>query len=73
MHGGFTTKTNCLKKPFEFKIHPFNLAVVNVGAPSCGVNAAVRSFVRHGVGKGCKVYAIYDGFEGLVKGLVSRN
>ena len=46
----------------------FTFAVINVGAPACGINSAVRSFVRHGVWKGCKILAIYDGFEGFVKG-----
>lgn len=46
------------------------MAVLNIGAPACGVNSAVRSFVRHGIGKGCRIYAVLDGFEGLVQGLV---
>jgi len=49
-------------------LRPYNLAVVNVGAPACGVNSAIRSFVRHGAGKSCKVYAVLDGFEGLING-----
>ncbi len=56
---------------YNFKIHPYNFAVINVGAPACGVNAAVKSFVRHGMNKGCTIYAVYDGFDGLVKGDVS--
>ena len=54
-----------------FKLRPYNLAVINVGAPSCGVNSCLRSFVRHGIGKGCKIYAVLDGFDGLVNGQVS--
>lgn len=48
--------------------YTYTFAVMNVGAPACGINSAVRSFVRHGVWKGCKVLGINDGFEGLVKG-----
>ena len=48
--------------------YSYTFAVMNVGAPACGMNSAVRSFARHGICKGCKIFAIYDGFEGLVKG-----
>lgn len=46
----------------------FTLAMMNVGAPACGMNAAVRSFVRTGIYHQCKVYGIYDAFEGLLEG-----
>lgn len=45
----------------------FNLAVMNVGAPAGGMNAAVRSFVRMGIYHGCKVCSVRDSFEGLIK------
>ena len=48
----------------------YNLAVINLGAPYCGINAAIRSFVRNGISKGCKVYAINGGFDGLINGNV---
>jgi 6-phosphofructokinase 1 len=50
--------------------YSFTFGVLNVGAPACGINSAVRSFVRHGVWKGCKILAINDGFEGLAAGNV---
>ncbi|KFD72511.1 hypothetical protein M514_15347 [Trichuris suis] len=50
----------------------FNLAVMNVGSPSCGMNAAVRCFVRMGLYHGCKVYAIKDSFQGLIKGKLTE-
>ena len=50
----------------------YTLAVMNVGAPACGINSAVRSFVRHSVWKGCRALAIHDGFEGLVTGDVKE-
>jgi 6-phosphofructokinase 1 len=53
------------------KTNEFNFAVINIGAPACGVNSCIRSFTRHGISKGCKIYAILDGFDGLVKGQVS--
>jgi len=53
-------------KLFSNKQHSFNLAVVNVGSPSCGVNAAVRSIIRYGLCEGYNMFAIFDGFEGLI-------
>ncbi|CAF1688296.1 unnamed protein product, partial [Adineta ricciae] len=53
-------------KLFSNKQQSFNLAVVNVGAPACGVNAAVRSIIRYGLCEGHNMFAIFDGFEGLV-------
>uniref|UniRef100_A0A5F8H2R9 6-phosphofructokinase type B n=1 Tax=Monodelphis domestica TaxID=13616 RepID=A0A5F8H2R9_MONDO len=48
----------------------FSVAILNVGAPAAGMNAAVRSAVRTGISQGHKVYIIHDGFEGLAKGQV---
>uniref|UniRef100_A0A2K6PT81 6-phosphofructokinase type C n=1 Tax=Rhinopithecus roxellana TaxID=61622 RepID=A0A2K6PT81_RHIRO len=53
-------KTNC------------NVAVINVGAPAAGMNAAVRSAVRVGIADGHRMLAIYDGFDGFAKGQVSH-
>ncbi|KAK7574123.1 hypothetical protein V9T40_011314 [Parthenolecanium corni] len=44
------------------------LAVVQIGTPACGMNAAVFSFVRHACHRGGKVYGIYGGLEGMVAG-----
>ncbi|KAG8179599.1 hypothetical protein JTE90_025764 [Oedothorax gibbosus] len=44
------------------------LAVMHIGAPCCGMNAAVRSFVRNCLFRGDTVYGIHDGIEGLVEG-----
>ena len=49
----------------------FTLAIMNVGAPACGMNAAMRSFVRLGLTEGYKVLGIHDGFDGLIAGDVS--
>ncbi|KAG9276745.1 ATP-dependent 6-phosphofructokinase, platelet type [Astyanax mexicanus] len=48
----------------------FNVAVLNVGAPAAGMNAAVRSAVRVGISEGHKMFAINDGFEGFYKGQI---
>lgn len=39
---------------------------MSVGAPSCGMNAAMRAFVRLSLTRGYGVIGIHDGFEGLV-------
>jgi len=49
------------------------LAVINVGAPACGVNAAVRSIIRYGLCEGHAMHAIFDGFEGLVNNQVKSH
>nr|XP_042907330.1 ATP-dependent 6-phosphofructokinase isoform X1 [Parasteatoda tepidariorum] len=46
----------------------YTLAVMHVGAPCCGMNAAVRSFVRNCLYRGDTVYGIHDGIDGLVDG-----
>ncbi|XP_024142209.1 ATP-dependent 6-phosphofructokinase, liver type [Oryzias melastigma] len=48
----------------------FSLAVMNVGAPAAGMNAAVRSAVRLALAHGHKVYGVHDGFQGLANGEV---
>ncbi|XP_032684095.1 ATP-dependent 6-phosphofructokinase isoform X2 [Odontomachus brunneus] len=46
----------------------YTLAVMHIGSPSCGMNAAVRSFVRNCIYRGDKVYGICDGVMGLIGG-----
>uniref|UniRef100_A0A7N8XHC6 Phosphofructokinase, liver a n=1 Tax=Mastacembelus armatus TaxID=205130 RepID=A0A7N8XHC6_9TELE len=50
----------------------FSLAILNVGAPAAGMNAAVRSAVRLAISHGHTIYAVHDGFEGLMNGEVNR-
>uniref|UniRef100_A0A3B3HFI8 6-phosphofructokinase n=1 Tax=Oryzias latipes TaxID=8090 RepID=A0A3B3HFI8_ORYLA len=50
----------------------FNVAVLNVGAPAAGMNAAVRSAVRVGITEGHKMFAVNDGFEGFAKGQIKE-
>ncbi|RXM93373.1 ATP-dependent 6-phosphofructokinase, muscle type [Acipenser ruthenus] len=51
----------------------FNIAVVNVGAPCAGMNAAVRSTVRIGIIQGHHMLSVHDGFEGLARGQAVGN
>ncbi|XP_046383827.1 ATP-dependent 6-phosphofructokinase isoform X2 [Ischnura elegans] len=46
----------------------YTLAVMHIGAPACGMNAAVRSFVRNCIYRGDTVYGVHDGIEGLIVG-----
>ncbi|MGH0142638.1 UNVERIFIED_CONTAM: hypothetical protein FKN15_064572 [Acipenser sinensis] len=64
-----TYKLLAHRKPqSELPISGFNVAVLNVGAPAAGMNAAVRSAVRVGITEGHKIFAVNDGFEGFAKG-----
>ncbi|XP_020506825.1 ATP-dependent 6-phosphofructokinase, liver type [Labrus bergylta] len=70
--GSFENNLNIYKllsfqKPSQAQSN-FSLAVLNVGAPAAGMNAAVRSAVRIAMAQGHKVYAVHDGFQGLAKG-----
>ncbi|XP_053268203.1 ATP-dependent 6-phosphofructokinase, platelet type isoform X4 [Pleuronectes platessa] len=66
-----TYKLLAHRKPeTELPISNFNVAVLNVGAPAAGMNAAVRSAVRVGISEGHKMFAVSDGFEGLSKGQI---
>uniref|UniRef100_A0A3Q0QW18 6-phosphofructokinase n=1 Tax=Amphilophus citrinellus TaxID=61819 RepID=A0A3Q0QW18_AMPCI len=62
-------KTLAFHKPAQTKSN-FSFAILNVGAPAAGMNAAVRSAVRSGLSRGHKVYGVNDGFLGLASGLV---
>lgn len=44
------------------------IAVLTSGGDAQGMNAAVRSVVRTALDRGVEVYAIYEGYEGMVKG-----
>ncbi|XP_028288480.1 ATP-dependent 6-phosphofructokinase, platelet type isoform X1 [Parambassis ranga] len=68
-----TYKLLAHRKPeSELPTSNFNVAVLNVGAPAAGMNAAVRSAVRVGISEGHKMFAVNDGFEGLYKGQIKE-
>ncbi|XP_070771436.1 ATP-dependent 6-phosphofructokinase, liver type isoform X3 [Enoplosus armatus] len=72
--GSFENNWNIYKllafqKPAQSESN-FSLAILNVGAPAAGMNAAVRSAARIALAQGHKVYAVHDGFQGLAKGAV---
>ncbi|XP_015185150.1 PREDICTED: ATP-dependent 6-phosphofructokinase isoform X6 [Polistes dominula] len=60
-----------LKAPADYDINAkdhHTVAVMHIGSPSCGMNAAVRSFVRNCIYRGDKVYGVCDGVLGLISG-----
>ncbi|XP_051818112.1 ATP-dependent 6-phosphofructokinase, platelet type isoform X1 [Antechinus flavipes] len=68
-----TYKLLSQKKPdSELPKSNFNVAVMNVGAPAAGMNAAVRSAVRMGISEGHKMFAVNNGFEGFSKGQIKE-
>ncbi|KAH3899121.1 probable 6-phosphofructokinase subunit alpha [Saccharomycodes ludwigii] len=44
------------------------IAVMTSGGDSPGMNASVRAVVRAGIYYGCDVYAVYEGYKGLLEG-----
>lgn len=49
----------------------YRLAVMHIGAPCCGMNAAVRSFTRNVISRGEVVLGIHEGIDGLIEGQVA--
>lgn len=50
----------------EKKIH--NLGILTSGGDSQGMNAAVRAVIRTAINSGLEVYAIFEGYQGMVEG-----
>ncbi|RME70453.1 MAG: 6-phosphofructokinase [Chloroflexi bacterium] len=48
--------------------HLKSLAVLTSGGDAPGMNAAVRAVVRTALDRGIEVYAIYEGYQGMVDG-----
>lgn len=49
-------------QPFE---EPRKIAVLTSGGDAPGMNSVVRGVVRYGIAKGCQVYAVYEGYQGI--------
>uniref|UniRef100_A0A3Q1G0Z2 ATP-dependent 6-phosphofructokinase n=1 Tax=Acanthochromis polyacanthus TaxID=80966 RepID=A0A3Q1G0Z2_9TELE len=45
-----------------------NVAIMNVGAPCAGMNAAVRAAVRMGIAQGHNMLAVHNSIDGLANG-----
>jgi len=50
----------------------WNLAVMHVGAPACGMNAAVRSFTKNCYYAGHTPIGIHNGVDGLIDGDIKQ-
>ncbi|KAI7858881.1 phosphofructokinase domain-containing protein [Circinella umbellata] len=44
------------------------VAILHVGAPAGGMNAATRTAVRYALNRGHRPFGVYNGFPGLVRG-----
>ena len=49
-----------------------NIGVLTSGGDAPGMNAAVRSVVRCGLSSGMNMFAIYDGYNGLLNGEIEQ-
>lgn len=64
-----STPANLVK---EIPKKSVRIAIMHSGAPSPGMNAAVRALVRLGLHEGYSVLGVQNGFSGLAKGQVSE-
>src|SRR5690606_29498275 len=53
-----------VKTPYQ------SIAVLTSGGDAPGMNAAIRSVVRYGIARGCKVYGVLKGYSGLIDGSI---
>lgn len=54
--------------PVGEKAKKKNIAVMTSGGDAQGMNSAVRAVIRSGIYYGCDMFAVYEGYEGLVQG-----
>lgn len=50
-----------------------SIAVMTSGGDAPGMNAAVRAVVRSGINNGFRVFAIQEGYQGLVEGMIEES
>ncbi|VVT56172.1 uncharacterized protein SAPINGB_P004876 [Magnusiomyces paraingens] len=71
-HGGRLPGATALGepgKPSSFgSLERKKIAVMTSGGDAPGMNACVRAVVRTAIHRGCDVYAVFEGYDGLVKG-----
>ncbi|XP_065160221.1 ATP-dependent 6-phosphofructokinase isoform X3 [Atheta coriaria] len=54
------------------KTRPYRYAIVTIGAPACGMNAAIFGFVRNAIFCGDITYGVLDSIDGLIQGNFKR-
>jgi 6-phosphofructokinase 1 len=55
-----------------FEVKKLSIGVLTSGGDSPGMNAAIRAIVRSSISYGHDVYAIYNGYRGLVGGQIEK-
>ncbi|KAK6755100.1 hypothetical protein RB195_013838 [Necator americanus] len=49
-----------------------SIAVITSGGDSQGMNSAIRSIVRYGLRMKCRIFFVYEGYEGLITNKVEE-
>lgn len=62
-----TSNTTAYAEPVG-EVQQRNIAVMTSGGDAPGMNACVRAVVRAAIYRGSKAFAIYEGYDGLLKG-----
>ncbi|SGY46928.1 BQ5605_C001g00482 [Microbotryum silenes-dioicae] len=65
---GYSPHPSMPSSPTGGQGRPTRLAVLTSGGDCSGMNAAVRAVVKMGISRGCEVYVVREGWEGLVRG-----
>jgi 6-phosphofructokinase 1 len=55
-----------------FEVKKLSIGVLTSGGDSPGMNAAIRAIVRSSISYGHDIYAIYNGYRGLVGGQIEK-
>jgi len=66
------TLLRALPHPPPEGVRRLRLAILTDGAPSPGMNTAVRAAVRMAIDQGHSVLAVHNGFEGLIRGEIDE-
>ncbi|KAL6741299.1 hypothetical protein Aduo_014569 [Ancylostoma duodenale] len=51
---------------------PISIGVITGGGDSQGMNSAIRSIVRYGLRKNCRIFFVHEGYEGLITNKVDE-
>ncbi|KAI9320079.1 6-phosphofructokinase [Dichotomocladium elegans] len=57
-----------MEQKFQSACAPRKIAVLTSGGDAPGMNPCVRAVVRYGIAMGCQMFAVYEGYQGLVDG-----
>lgn len=49
-----------------------HIGVLTSGGDAPGMNAAIRAVIRSGLSNGCEMYAIKEGYKGLIEGKIQK-